>query len=83
MGKRKFQLGDKVRVVGIPKLTYAPGVKDELGTEKLFKSMLGRVYTVRGFDKYGNIELEPKRLNRVWVEPEFLKLRARKPKGRR
>jgi hypothetical protein len=30
MGKRKFQRGDKVRVVGIPKMTFAPGVKDEL-----------------------------------------------------
>jgi hypothetical protein len=51
-------------------------VKDELGTEKLFKSMLGKVYTVRGVDKYGNVELELQRLNTVWVEPEFLKLRA-------
>jgi len=78
MSERKFHLGDKVRVVVIPKTASAPGVKDELGTEKLFKGMLGRVYTVRGFDK----ELEPKRLNKVWIEPEFLKLRARKPKGR-
>ncbi len=83
MAKRKFHLGDKVRVVGIPKMTFAPGVKDELGTEKLFKSMLGKVYTVRGFDKYGHIELAPKRLNTVWIEPEFLKLRARKPKSLR
>jgi hypothetical protein len=82
MGKRKFQLGDKVRVVGIPKMTFAPRIKDEFGTERLFNSMLGRVYTVRGFDKYGHIELEPKRLNTVWIEPEFLKLRARKPKRR-
>jgi hypothetical protein len=45
--------------------------------------MLGSVYTVRGFDKYGNVELEPKRFNTVWIEPEFLKLRAkRKTKGR-
>ena len=45
--------------------------------------MLGKVYTVRGFDKYGNVELQPNRLNTVWVEPEFLKLRAKKrtPKG--
>jgi hypothetical protein len=28
------------------------GMKDELGTEKLFKNMLGRDYTVRGFDGY-------------------------------
>ena len=54
-----------------------------MGTEKLFKSMLGRVYTVRGFDKYGNVELEPKRFNTVWIEPEFLKLRARKKKKTR
>ena len=83
MRNRKFRIGDKVRVVGIPKITFAPGVKDEMGTEKLFKSMLGKAYTVRGFGKYGHIELEPKRLNTVWIEPEFLKLRARKPKGRR
>jgi len=37
-------------------VTFAPGVKDELGTEKLFKSMLGKVYTGRGFDRYGNVE---------------------------
>ena len=81
--KRKFRLGDKVRVVGIPKITFAPGVRDELGTKKLFKSMLGKVYTVRGFDKYGHIELAPKRLSTVWIEPEFLKLRTRKPKRQR
>jgi hypothetical protein len=61
-------------------VTFAPGVKDELGTEKLFKSMLGKVYTVRGFDRYGNVELRPKLQDTVWVEPEFLKLRARRPK---
>jgi hypothetical protein len=57
-------------------------VKDELGAEKLFKSMPGKVYTVRGFGKYGNVKLKPKRVNTVWVEPEFLKLRVtrRKPK---
>ncbi len=40
--------------------------------------MIGRVYTARGFDRYGNFELEPKRMNTVWVEPEFLQLRAKK-----
>lgn len=83
MGKRTFQIGDKVGVIGIPKITYAPGVKDELGTEKLFKSMLGKVYTVRGFDRYGYIELQPRRWNSVWIEPELLKLRARKPENHR
>jgi hypothetical protein len=82
MAKRKFRVGDKVKVVGMSPVTFAPGVKDELGTEKLFKSMLGKVYTVRGFDKYGNVELQPKRCDVVWVEPELLKLRARKSKNR-
>jgi hypothetical protein len=35
MGKRKFQIGDRVRVVGIPKMTFAPSVKGGFGTEKL------------------------------------------------
>ena len=82
MMSKKFRIGDKVKVVGMSPVTFAPGVKDELGTEKLFKSMLGKVYTVRGFDSYGNVELQPKRLNIVWVEPEFLKLRARKRKAK-
>ena len=60
-------------------VTFPPRVKDELGTEKLFKNMLGKVYTVRGFDKYGNVELEPKRLNTVWVEPEYLNLITKRP----
>jgi hypothetical protein len=80
--RRKFQVADKVKVVGMSPVTFGPGVKDEMGTEKLFKSMLGKVYTVQGFDRYGNVELHPKRLNSVWVEPEFLQLRARKRKTR-
>jgi hypothetical protein len=83
MTRPKFRIGDKVIVVGMSPLTFAPGVKDELGTERLFKSMLGKVYTIRGFDRYGNVELEPKRLNTVWVEPEFLKLHSRKTKKRK
>jgi hypothetical protein len=79
---RKFRIGDKVRVIGMSPVTFAPGIKDELGTEKLFKSMLGKVYTVQGFDRYGYVELRPKRFDTVWVEPEFLKLRARKRKGK-
>jgi len=82
MAKTKFRVGDKVKVIGMSPVTFAPGVKDELGTEKLFKSMLGRVYTVQGFDRYGYVELHPKRLSSVWVEPEFLKLRARKSNKR-
>ena len=51
--------------------------------QKLFKSMLGKVHTVPGFDRIGNVELEPKRLNTVWVEPEFWRLHVRKAKKRK
>ena len=80
MTKGKFRVGDKVKVIGMPPITFPPGVKDELGTKKLFKSMVAKVYTVRGFDEIGNVELRPKRLDTVWIEPEFLTLRARKAK---
>jgi hypothetical protein len=63
ISKPKFKIGDKVKVIGLPVTTYAPGVKDELGTEELFRSMLGKVYTVRGFDETGHIELHPTRLD--------------------
>ncbi len=77
MAKRKFQVGDKVRVVGMPNITLAPGVKDEMGTKRLFRYMQGRLYTVRGFGKYGFIELCPTRRDTAWIEPEFLKVQKR------
>jgi len=60
VSKTAFKIGDKVKVIGMSKITFPPGVKEELGTEKLFTSMIGKVYTVQGFDKYGNVELRPK-----------------------
>ena len=73
MTKRKLKIGDKIRVTGYRPGNYAPGVVDDLGTEELFKSMVGRRYTIRGFDDYGNIELQPKRLHYVWIEPDLVK----------
>lgn len=75
MATRRFRVGDKAKVVGMPPMSVAPGVKDKLGAGRLFKSMLGKVYAVRGFDKYGNAELRPKRSDFVWTEPVLLKLR--------
>jgi len=80
MRKQIIRIGDKVVVIGLSTATYPPGVRDELGTEKLSKKMLGKVYTVRGFDEYGNIELHPTRRDAVWIEPKFLKVRRRKRK---
>ena len=74
MAKRKLKIGDKIRVVGYRPGKYAPGVADDMGTEKLFKKLVGRRYTVRGFDDYGHVELRPKRLHTVWIEPDLVEL---------
>jgi hypothetical protein len=80
MSKQIIRVGDKVVVIGLSTATYPPGMRDDLGTEKLFKSMLGKVYTVKRFDSYGNIELHPTRRDAVWIEPKFLNLRRKKGK---
>ena len=74
MAKRKLKAGDRVRVTGYRPGRYAPGVVDDMGTEELFKSLVGRCYTVRGLDTYGNIELRPKPLHTVWIEPDLVEL---------
>jgi hypothetical protein len=74
MTKTKLKIGDKIRVIGYRPVKYPPGVIDELGSEELFQSMVGRCYTVIGFDRYGHIELEPKRLHTVWIEPDLVEL---------
>jgi hypothetical protein len=81
MPKRKFKIGDKIRVIAYRPGKYAPGVKDTLGTEGLFKSMVGRRYTIRGFDEYGHIELRPKPMDTVWIEQDLVKLVSRKHPG--
>lgn len=68
----KFKVGDKIRVTGYRPGEYAPGVMDTMGTEELFKHLVGRRYTVRGFDDYGNIMLRPKPFHTVWIEPDLV-----------
>jgi hypothetical protein len=82
IAKRKFSIGDKVQVIGVPPITFSSGARDTIGTKRLFKYMLWRTYTVRGLDKYGHIELCPDRLNSVWIEPEYLKLCSKGKKAR-
>ena len=48
MAKLKSRIADKVKVVGMLPVKYLPGVKDELGTEKLFKRMRGKVIPFEG-----------------------------------
>lgn len=72
MTRTKLQIGDRIRVTGYRPPRYAPGVEDEMGTEALFRHMVGRRYTVRGFDEHGNIELRPKHDHTVWIEPDLV-----------
>jgi hypothetical protein len=77
MAKRKLKVGDMIRVTGYRPGKYPLGVVDDMGTEDLFQSMVGRRYTIRGFDDYGHIELQPKRLHTVWIEPDLVELVGR------
>lgn len=70
---RHFKIGDTIEVIAYRPAKWAPGFKDELGTEKLFQSLVGRRFKIKGFDQYGYIELRPTRRNTVWIEPELVK----------
>ena len=79
MAKRKLKVGDKIRVTGYRTGKYPRGTVDDMGTEDLFKRLVGRRYTVRGFDRYGNVELRPTRNDTVWIEPDLVEMvRARR-----
>jgi hypothetical protein len=78
MAQQKLKVGDKIRVTGYRPATYPPGVEDDMGTEELFQSLVGRRYTIRAFDEYGNIELHPKPGHTVWIEPDLVRAVKRK-----
>lgn len=79
---RRFKIGDLVEVTHYTPGTYAPGVADELGTEALFRSIVGTRFGVRGFDEHGHIELRPTRLDTIWIKPEDVKLVPKKQQVR-
>jgi hypothetical protein len=74
MARKNLKVGDTIKVTGYRPGKYPSGVTDEMGTERLFKSLVGRRYTIKGFDDYGNVELQPKRLHTVWIEPDLVEL---------
>ena len=74
MSDTAFKVGDTVRVTGYRPGKYSPGVEDEMGTEALFKSLVGRCFRIVGFDEYGHIELKPTRWDTVWIETDLVEL---------
>jgi len=81
MPQNTFKVGDTIRVTGYRPGVYAPGVKDELGTEELFKSLVGNCYIVKGFNEHGHIELEPTWHDTVWIEPDLVELAVEDSEG--
>jgi hypothetical protein len=77
------QIGDKVRLVGIP-----PDLHDDevLKTRALFEKCLGETFTVAGLETVeglayqlvqldvGHIRGKDSYLETIWVEPEYLQL---------
>src|SRR5712692_2145425 len=86
--RRKFKVGDRVRILEIPEDFKDPDcdLRDpghpKLRTGELFRFCLGRVFTIYGFGRYGHAELQvgkspvvAKKFSRggtIWIEPEFL-----------
>jgi len=83
MKKRKYKIGDTVTVIAYTPACYAREAMDELGTEQIFKDMVGRSYRVHGFDQYGHLELRPTRSDTIWIGQKDVKLRAESPKRKR
>jgi hypothetical protein len=81
MAKQTLKVGDIVEVTHYTVGHYAPGVEDELGTEALFRRLVGRRYRIMGFDEYGYIELHPTRRDWIWIKPADVRLAARKKRG--
>jgi hypothetical protein len=92
-----LEIGDRVRITDISSDLKDPSYdrKDaehrEMRTAELFRFCLGREFTVKGFGRYGFVELDPGanrvvrrkfgRYQTIWIEPEFLK-RVRKVRSR-
>jgi hypothetical protein len=77
-------MGDRVWIADIPS-DLNPGYKDDppMRTAALFRFCLGKKFVVRGFDRYGFVELrvddDPRvkkkfGLNSIWVEPKSIEL---------
>jgi hypothetical protein len=78
MVERRLRIGDIVEVVHYTPVQWPPGMKDELVTEALFQSIVGKRYRIKGFDDYGHLELHPNRWHSIWIRPEDVELAPRR-----
>lgn len=80
-----FRIGDRLLVADIPPDLEDPKYKDDpqMRTGEMFRFCVQRKFVIRGFDRYGFVELrvddDPRvkrkfGLNSIWLEPNFLTL---------
>ena len=91
MAPRAIQVGDRVRLLGIPPEVAEMPEDPELQTRRVFAICLGRIYRVVGIGRYGHLELDVSAdvdplvggfMNSIWVEPELLELQPEEPAAR-
>ena len=76
--RRPFNIGDVIRIMRIPPVVQSNSPPE---TRRLFKQALGSTFVVRGFGRYGHIELDVSKiepLNTIWIEPDCVQLFRRR-----
>jgi len=92
--RSSLRIGDRIRILEISEDVKDPNFdlrdveRKEMRTAELFRFCLGRVFTIFGFDRYGNVELHVSnspavrkkfgKWHSIWCEPKFVKLVKRK-----
>jgi hypothetical protein len=83
----RLRKGDVVRIIGVPDLS-GMGADCIAESRPVFEYLVNKYKTIRGFDKWGNVEIEfriphegPHSSHTVWIEPFLLKKKmGRKPR---
>jgi len=76
--RSKFRIGDVIRVMRVPP---AVGRDSPPETRSVFRHAVGKTFVVRGFGRYGHIELDVskiQRLDTIWIEPDCVQLYRRR-----
>ena len=86
MAAATYKIGDKVRLLQVPQSLLALENPVAIETAAFISLCVGKVFTVRGFDEHGQLELwttdkgnERKRglglkTHWIWTEPEYVEL---------
>ena len=89
-----LEIGDRIRIIDIPSDLKDPNYDlkgaehREMRTAELFRFCLGREFAIRGFGRFGTVELEASanravrkefgKYQTIWMEPAHLKVIRKK-----